>query len=143
MPQIDPSVPQPVVQSRSASRRFQPGEGPSRGLLRDCTTSPINRFAALIISLHLKWSLSVNMPTTSTNTCTRAGVAVTIQGRRAAQSCFDPQLGPDSIGGHGVSHSSHSRQQSHCVSHTVVTLAVTVQPDQWTINRESLFVPLV
>ena len=27
--------------------RFQPGEGPSRGLLRDCTTSPINRFAAL------------------------------------------------------------------------------------------------
>ena len=32
------------------SRRFQPGEGPSRGLLRDCTTSPINRFAALIKS---------------------------------------------------------------------------------------------
>ena len=31
-----------------ASRRFQPGEGPSRGLLRDCTTSPINRFAALV-----------------------------------------------------------------------------------------------
>ena len=27
--------------------RFQPGEGPSRDLLRDCTTSPINRFAAL------------------------------------------------------------------------------------------------
>ena len=27
---------------------FQPGEGPSRGLLRDCTTSPINRFAALL-----------------------------------------------------------------------------------------------
>ena len=26
-----------------------PGEGPSRGLLRDCTTSPINRFAALVI----------------------------------------------------------------------------------------------
>ena len=25
----------------------QPGEGPSRGLLRDCTTSPINRFAEL------------------------------------------------------------------------------------------------
>ena len=33
----------------AASRRFQPGEGPSRGLLRDCTTSPINRFAALVI----------------------------------------------------------------------------------------------
>merc|ERR1712155_243953 len=31
-----------------ASRRFQPGEGPSRGLLRDCTNSPINRFAALL-----------------------------------------------------------------------------------------------
>ena len=29
-------------------QRFQPGEGPSRGLLRDCTTSPINRFAALV-----------------------------------------------------------------------------------------------
>ena len=27
--------------------RFQPGEGPSRGLLCDCATSPINRFAAL------------------------------------------------------------------------------------------------
>ena len=25
-----------------------PGEGPSRGLLCDCTTSPINRFAALL-----------------------------------------------------------------------------------------------
>ena len=44
VPQIDPSVPQPVVQSRrrpllgECSSRFQPGEGPSRGLLRDCTT---------------------------------------------------------------------------------------------------------
>ena len=28
--------------------RFQPGEGPSRGLLCDCTTSPINRFAARV-----------------------------------------------------------------------------------------------
>ena len=34
--------------------RFQPGEGPSRGLLRDCTTSPINRFAALITTLSSK-----------------------------------------------------------------------------------------
>ena len=33
----------------SASRRFQPGEGPSRGLLHDCTTSPINRYAALYL----------------------------------------------------------------------------------------------
>ena len=32
----------------SGSSRFQPGEGPSRGLLCDCTTSPIHRFAALI-----------------------------------------------------------------------------------------------
>ena len=32
---------------RDTNRRFQPGEGPSRGLLRDCTTSPINRFTAL------------------------------------------------------------------------------------------------
>ena len=30
-----------------SSRHFQPEDGPSRGLLRDCTTSPINRFAAL------------------------------------------------------------------------------------------------
>ena len=36
--------------SYSASRRFLPGEGPSSGLLRDCTTSPINRFAALIVT---------------------------------------------------------------------------------------------
>ena len=27
----------------------QEGEGPSRGLLRHCTTSPMDRFAALII----------------------------------------------------------------------------------------------
>ena len=27
--------------------------GPSRGLLRDCTTSPINRFAALLQITHL------------------------------------------------------------------------------------------
>ena len=32
----------------STNRCFQPVEGPSRGLLRDCTTSPINRFAALV-----------------------------------------------------------------------------------------------
>ena len=38
------------VKAVVASRRFQPGdsgEGPSRGFLRDCTTSPINLFAAL------------------------------------------------------------------------------------------------
>ena len=39
-----------------ASRRFQPGEGPSRGLLRDCTTSPINRFAAL------NWIIYIDAP---------------------------------------------------------------------------------
>ena len=33
---------QMCLKCESASRRFQPGEGPSRGLLRDCTTSPIN-----------------------------------------------------------------------------------------------------
>ena len=27
-----------MLKCESASRRFQPGEGPSRGLLRDCTT---------------------------------------------------------------------------------------------------------
>ena len=37
------------LKCESASRCFQPGEGPSRGLLLDCTTSPINRFAALIV----------------------------------------------------------------------------------------------
>ena len=33
----------------SARRRFQSGEGPSRRLLRDCTTSPMDRFEALVI----------------------------------------------------------------------------------------------
>ena len=37
-----------IVSYSRPSRRFQPGEGPSSGLLRDCTTSPINRFAALV-----------------------------------------------------------------------------------------------
>ena len=32
-----------IVKALSRSRRFQPGEGSSLGLLRDCTTSPINR----------------------------------------------------------------------------------------------------
>ena len=31
----------------------QLGKGPSRVLLRDCTTSPINRFAALVSTAHL------------------------------------------------------------------------------------------
>ena len=46
----------PGLKCESASRRFQPGEGPSRGLLRDCTTSPINRFAALVLVTRL-WSI--------------------------------------------------------------------------------------
>ena len=39
-------------EGQAAIRHYanQPGEGPSRGLLRDCTTSPINRFAALVLS---------------------------------------------------------------------------------------------
>ena len=32
---------------------YNHGEGPSRGLLRDCTTSPINQFAALILDERL------------------------------------------------------------------------------------------
>ena len=54
-----PSVPQPVftITEKAPTRAFSPtsaftfktGEGPSRGLLRDCTTSPINRFAALAV----------------------------------------------------------------------------------------------
>ena len=32
-----------------ANRCFQPVEGPCRGLLRDCTTSPMDRFSALVI----------------------------------------------------------------------------------------------
>ena len=32
-----------VSNVKAVSSRFQPGEGPSRGLLRDCTTLPINR----------------------------------------------------------------------------------------------------
>ena len=34
------------------------GEGPSRGLLRDCTTSPINRFAALVDTMAGHWALN-------------------------------------------------------------------------------------
>ena len=41
------------LKCESASMHFQPGEGPSRGLLRDCTTSPINRLSALVPSRHL------------------------------------------------------------------------------------------
>ena len=37
------------LKCESARRGYQPGEGTSRGLLRDCTTLPINRFAALFI----------------------------------------------------------------------------------------------
>ena len=37
VPQIDPSV-----------KLYNHGEGPSRGLLRVCTTSPMDRFAALV-----------------------------------------------------------------------------------------------
>ena len=33
---------------------FQLGEGPSRGLLRDCTASPMDRFAALTFPRHLR-----------------------------------------------------------------------------------------
>ena len=47
------------LKCESGSSRFQPGEGPSRGLLRDCTTSPINRFAALAATLP---SLSPSFP---------------------------------------------------------------------------------
>ena len=37
----------PTVSRREIGSCQLPGEGPSRGLLSDCTTSPINRFAAL------------------------------------------------------------------------------------------------
>ena len=45
------------LKCESASRRFKLGEGPSRGLLRDCTTSPINRFAALFVSVHFSTNI--------------------------------------------------------------------------------------
>ena len=38
------------LKCESGSSRFQPGEGPSRGLLRDCTTSQMDRFAALNVT---------------------------------------------------------------------------------------------
>ena len=31
---------------------LQPGEGPSRGLLRDCTTSPINRLQHWLMPMY-------------------------------------------------------------------------------------------
>ena len=39
-----------IIKCESGSSRFQPGEGPSRGLLRNCTTGcgPMDRFAALV-----------------------------------------------------------------------------------------------
>ena len=36
--------------------------GPSRGLLRDCTTSPINRFAALIRTQHSTVEVEIRDP---------------------------------------------------------------------------------
>ena len=39
------------MKCESTSRRLQPGEGPNSGLLCDCTTSPINPFAALLLTL--------------------------------------------------------------------------------------------
>ena len=33
----------------------EPGEGPSKGLLRDCTKSPINRFTALLVTQAAVW----------------------------------------------------------------------------------------
>ena len=40
------------------SIHFQPGEGPSRGLLRDCTTSPINRLHCSILRVNELLSLN-------------------------------------------------------------------------------------
>ena len=65
--------------------RFQPGEGPRRGLLRDCTTSPINRFVALdnilifhVSSPHDVWHSSVeSVP--SVASCNNISLAVIIQ----------------------------------------------------------------
>ena len=37
-----------ILKCESASRRFQPGEGPSRGLLRDCENFADGSFAALV-----------------------------------------------------------------------------------------------
>ena len=45
-PALSASVPQSVFTITEKAPR-----GPSRGLLRDCTTSPITRFAALILDL--------------------------------------------------------------------------------------------
>ena len=58
VPQTDPSVklynhgegPYCLIAAcpcESGSSRFQLGEGPSRGLLRDCTISPMDRFTTL------------------------------------------------------------------------------------------------
>ena len=56
--------------------------GPSRGLLRNCTTSPINRFAALIYTLQptelrvpTAWRYQTGDPE---DTTLEAGVAVSI-----------------------------------------------------------------
>ena len=41
-----------AIQCESASRHFQPGEGPSRGLLRDYEPSDGPSFQALVDALH-------------------------------------------------------------------------------------------
>ena len=49
-----------TITKKTPTMRFHPEEGPSRGPLRDCTTSPINRFAALLSS-EQTLSLTANM----------------------------------------------------------------------------------
>ena len=46
VPQIDPSVPQPVFTITEKALL-----GPSKGPLSDCTTSPLDRFATLVSTL--------------------------------------------------------------------------------------------
>ena len=64
-PLLGPSPGWKHLLALSQLRRFHPGEDPSRGLLRDCTTgttSPINRFAALVIVAVMEKYLSAEHP---------------------------------------------------------------------------------
>ena len=60
------------------SSRFQQGEGPSRGLPRDCTTSPMDRFAALLRTVSGNGRFRFSPPVSSLNIGQRPGAGAAV-----------------------------------------------------------------
>ena len=58
-----------ILKCESSSSCFQPGEGPSRGLLGDCTTSPINRLQHYTLYFQSYPSITRLTISLSPNTC--------------------------------------------------------------------------